>query len=69
MNPDPYGAFANASLLTFIISILVWLLLTIVSLWIFYAIVWRAVRRGLREFHYERDKMLGRGAFTTFDEV
>ena len=30
---------------------------TIVSLWVLYLVIWRAVRRGIREYVLQRDRM------------
>ena len=46
--------------------VVLYLLLTIglaaLSLWITYTVIWRAARRGLREFHYPGIKMKGLSA-------
>jgi Sec-independent protein secretion pathway component TatC len=44
----------NASgfgILAFVIYIVVSIVLFLIGLWIAYAVIWRAVRRGLKEFH------------------
>lgn len=59
---DPSGPLA-ALLGGGIILVIVWLLVTaaiiVLAIWITYTIIWRAVRRGMRE--WERDRGTGRG--------
>ncbi|HWS49887.1 MAG TPA: hypothetical protein VN241_02655 [Microbacterium sp.] len=52
-DPSGFGILAGAGILAF----LIWAALTIgavvLSVWITYTIIWRAVRRGLREYYNE----------------
>ena len=63
--PDPAGPLAGA-LVDGGVLVVLYLLLTIglaaLSLWITYTVIWRAARRGLREFHYPGIKMKGLSA-------
>jgi len=57
MNPDyPEGLWALLG--GGVVALLIWLLLTAgavaFSIWVMYTIIWRAVRRGLREYHHPR---------------
>ena len=46
-SPD-LGSFG---ILAFVLYIVITIVLFLIGLWIAYAVIWRAVRRGLREFH------------------
>ena len=48
--PDLSGLFAGG-IVMIIISVLIYAGVVALSIWITYTIIWRAVRRGLREFH------------------
>ena len=50
--PNYFGMFAGLGILAFFIWLVVTALLVWLALWIQYTIVWKAVRRGMREFHY-----------------
>lgn len=56
MNPNPtpfdFGALAGFGILFFVIWLVVTVLIVLLAIWIQYSIIWRAVRRGMREFHY-----------------
>lgn len=45
---DLSALFANAAI-AFLLSVVVVVAIVIVSLWILYSVIWRAVRRGLAE--------------------
>lgn len=50
--PDNFGAFAGLGIF-FVIGYLVFMtIFIIVAIWIQYTIMWKAVRRGMNEFHY-----------------
>lgn len=53
-NPFPfdYGAMAGLGIVFFLIWLVSTVLIVILAIWIHYTIMWRAVRRGMREFHY-----------------
>lgn len=53
-NPFPFdfGAMAGLGILLFFIWLIFTALIVILAIWIQYTIVWKAVRRGMREFHY-----------------
>ncbi len=50
--PDNFAALAGLGIVFVIIYLVVTALLIVLAIWIQYTIVWRAVRRGMREFHY-----------------
>lgn len=50
--PDNFAAFAGLGIIFVIVYLVVTALLILLAIWIQYSIVWRAVRRGMREFHY-----------------
>lgn len=50
--PDYFGMFAGFGILAFVIWLVFTALIVWLAIWIQYTIVWKAVRRGLREFHY-----------------
>jgi hypothetical protein len=45
------SGLAAGGIIFFIIYIVVSILLILLGIWISYSIIWRAVRRGMREFH------------------
>lgn len=50
--PDDFAAFAGLGV-AFLVGYLIFMALLIaLAIWIQYTIVWKAVRRGMREFHY-----------------
>jgi len=51
MNNDYWGPFAAAGIIGLVISLLLSAGAIALGIWITYTIIWRAVRRGLREFH------------------
>lgn len=53
--PDLSGIFAGGLVVT-LLSVLVYGGVIALSIWISYTIIWRAVRRGLREFHYPKQQ-------------
>jgi hypothetical protein len=53
--PDLAGIFAGG-IIAILLSVLVYAGLIALSIWITYTIIWRAVRRGLREFHYPKQR-------------
>jgi hypothetical protein len=47
-----YGnALATGGIIFVIVYIVVSILLFLLGIWISYSVIWRAVRRGMREFH------------------
>ncbi len=57
MDPNPpvpfdFGLLAGFGIVFFLIWLVVTALIVLLAIWIQYTIVWRAVRRGMREFHY-----------------
>lgn len=50
--PIDFGAFAGLGIIAFIVWLIFMAIVIIVSIWIQYTIIWKAVRRGMREFHY-----------------
>lgn len=55
MTSDPGGefaAFAGLGIVFLLIYLAVSAALIALGIWITYTVIWRAVRRGLREFHY-----------------
>lgn len=53
--PDLSGIFAGGFVLI-LLSVLVYGGVIALSIWITYTIIWRAVRRGLREFHHPKQR-------------
>lgn len=53
-NPFPidFGAYAGLGIVFFIIWLVFTVVIIIVSIWIQYTIIWKAVRRGMREFYH-----------------
>ena len=51
-NLDLFGAFAGFGILAFVIWLVVTPLLVWLAIWIQYTIIWKAVRRGMREAQY-----------------
>lgn len=52
---DYLGNYAGLGIVLLIIYLLVSLAMIGVFIWIMYSIIWRAVRRGMREFYAETD--------------
>ena len=50
--PNYFGMLASFGILAFVIWLVVTALIVWLAIWIQYTIVWKAVRRGMREFHY-----------------
>lgn len=50
--PDNFGALAGLGIIFFIGYLIFMALLIALAIWVQYTIVWKAVRRGMREFHY-----------------
>jgi len=54
-NPtDVFSGLAAAGLIGFIVALLLGIAWAIFCLWVIYTIIWRAVRRGLYEYHNPR---------------
>ena len=58
MNTSPdFGPFAALGILGFVL----WLVFTagiiVLSVWITYTVIWRAERRGMREFYSQRPEL------------
>ena len=52
INPDNFAAFAGFGAV-FIVGYLIFMaIFIVVAIWIQYTIMWKAVRRGMNEFHY-----------------
>lgn len=53
-NPFPFdfGAMAGLGIVFFFIWLISTALIVVLAIWIQYTIMWRAFRRGMREFHY-----------------
>ncbi len=52
-NPQiDFGMFAGLGILAFVIWLVFTVIVILITIWIQYTIIWRAVRRGMREFHY-----------------
>lgn len=49
--PNYFGMFAGLGILAFVIWLVVTALIVWLAIWIQYTIMWKAVRRGMREFH------------------
>lgn len=49
--PPDLAAFAGFGLLALLVYLLFLVGAAALGMWIFYTVMWRAVRRGLREFH------------------
>lgn len=50
--PIDFGAFAGFGILAFVIWLVFTAIIIVLAIWIQYTIIWKAVRRGMREFHY-----------------
>ncbi len=50
--PIDFGMFAGFGIIAFFIWLIFTAIIVIISIWIQYTIIWKAVRRGMREFHY-----------------
>ncbi len=50
--PDVFGAMAGFGIVLAIVWFVSTVLLILLAIWIQYTIMWKAVRRGMREFHY-----------------
>jgi hypothetical protein len=50
--PDGFGWIAGLGVIFAVVWFVVTASMILLALWIQYTIMWRAVRRGLREFHY-----------------
>ncbi|HEY5230823.1 MAG TPA: hypothetical protein VIJ11_08035 [Galbitalea sp.] len=48
---DPNSLLAAGGIVFVVIYFVVSLLVFLIGLWISYSVIWRAVRRGLKEFH------------------
>jgi len=55
INPDISGIFAGG-IIAIILSVVLYAAVVALSIWIAYTIIWRAVRRGLKEFHYPQQR-------------
>lgn len=55
-NTPDFGLLAAGGLIGLLLSVLFSAGTIALSIWIIYTIIWRAVRRGLREFHYPDQK-------------
>jgi hypothetical protein len=54
MNTDPsnpLSTFASAGVVFLIVYLVVTALLIAIGIWISYSVIWRSVRRGMREFY------------------
>ncbi|MEO7122030.1 MAG: hypothetical protein ABI400_02705 [Lacisediminihabitans sp.] len=51
-NPDFFSMMAGFGIVVAIVWFVVTVLLILLAIWIQYTIMWKAVRRGMREFHY-----------------
>lgn len=51
-NTPDFSGLAAGGLLLILLSVVLYAGVFALSIWITYTIIWRAVRRGLREFHY-----------------
>jgi hypothetical protein len=51
MNSNPLDAFAAGGVVFLIVYIVVTVAIFLIGIWISYSVIWRAVRRGMREFH------------------
>lgn len=54
--PD-FGPFAAFGLIGFIVWLVFTVGIIVLSVWIGYTVIWRAVRRGMREFYSERPEL------------
>lgn len=54
MEPDFFGPLLGFGLLVLIVWAAVVVGLVVLYFWIVYTVVWRAVRRGMKEFHYPK---------------
>ena len=57
--PDGLYALLGGGIIAFVISLLFSAGAIALSIWITYTIIWRAVRRGLREFYHPRGTPTG----------
>ena len=48
---DTNQLLASGGIIFFIVYIVVTIVIFLIGLWISYSVIWRAVRRGLKEFH------------------
>lgn len=48
---DTNQLLAGGGILFFIVYIVVTIVIFLIGLWISYSVIWRAVRRGLKEYH------------------
>lgn len=48
---EDFAGLATAGIVGLLFGFIMWVGLTLLAIWITYTIIWRAVRRGLREFH------------------
>ena len=55
-DPNLFGAFAGFGIIAVVLYLLFMAGVIALSVWLTYTIIWRAVRRGLREFHYPRQR-------------
>lgn len=55
-NTPDFSALAAGGLIGLLLSLLLSAGAIAFSIWITYTIIWRAVRRGMREFHYPSQK-------------
>jgi len=55
INPEISGIFAGG-IIAIILSVVLYAAVVALSIWIAYTIIWRAVRRGLKEFHYPQQR-------------
>ncbi len=51
MNSNPLDVAATGGIVFLIVYIVVTVAIFLVGIWISYSVIWRAVRRGMREFH------------------
>jgi len=52
-NLDPSGLLGFGAL-GILFGAIAYIVVVAVSFWLLYTVVWRAVRRGMREFHYPK---------------
>ena len=53
MDNNPFLAAGGAGLLVLIVYVFFSIVVFVVVLRILYAVIWRAVRKGIREYHHE----------------
>ena len=51
-SPDIFGMMAGLGIVVAVVWFIGTVLFIILVIWIQYTIMWKAVRRGMREFHY-----------------